>query len=252
MKSATVAFVLIVTCALVQPSRSFARGSHGGGHGHGGGHSGGGHASGGHSGGGHSSGGHSSGAHSGGGRSSGAHSGDGHSSGGGHAAGRPHGGRTIVGTAIPRTSPRPAVVIAPNVYSPFGSGLHYGASLRFNAFRRYGYPMFYDYGYGVSDYEYDYGLPYAAPYATAPYPFPVDDQIATGGLRLRIEPKSADVFVDGYYAGIVDDFNGHFQRLKLVAGPHHVEIVAAGYAPLTFDVIIEPHHTTEFQAVLQR
>jgi hypothetical protein len=235
MKSATVAFVLIVACTLVQPRPSFAKGSHG----HGGGHSGGGHASGGHSGGGHSSGGHSSG-----GRSSGAHSS------GGHAASRPHGGRTIVGTAVPRTSPRPAAAIAPNLYSPFG--LRYGASLRFNAFRRYGYPMFYDYGYGFSDYEYDYGPPYASPHATAPYPFPVDDQIATGGLRLRIEPKSADVFVDGYYAGIVDDFNGHFQRLKLVAGPHHVEIVAAGYASLTFDVIIEPHHTTEFQAALQR
>src|SRR5881296_1055391 len=119
MKSATVAFVLIVACAPVQPSPSFAKGSHGGGHGHGGGQSGGGHASGGHSGGGHSSGAHSSGGHSSGGRSSEAHSS------GGHAASRPHGGRTIVGTAVPRTSPRPAAAIAPNLYSPFG--LRYGA-----------------------------------------------------------------------------------------------------------------------------
>ena len=46
-----------------------------------------------------------------------------------------------------------------------------------------------------------------APDGLAPYPF--DARGPTGGLRLRVEPKDAQVFVDGYYAGVVDEFDGH-------------------------------------------
>jgi len=60
------------------------------------------------------------------------------------------------------------------------------------------------------------------------------------------------VFVDGYYAGIVDDFNGHFQRLKLTPGPHHIAVRAPGYETLEFDVDIQPHHTTEYHGALTR
>src|SRR5437868_6653952 len=41
--------------------------------------------------------------------------------------------------------------------------------------------------------------PYWYPYS--PYYAP---QAVTGGLRLEIKPKTAEVFVDGYYAGVVD------------------------------------------------
>jgi hypothetical protein len=39
-------------------------------------------------------------------------------------------------------------------------------------------------------------------------------------------PRHAEVFIDGYYAGLVDDFDGIFQSLKLESGPYGVEIVA--------------------------
>jgi hypothetical protein len=65
----------------------------------------------------------------------------------------------------------------------------------------------------------------------------------TGGVRLKIKPKEAQVYVDGSYAGIVDDFNGHFQHLDLTPGPHHISVQAPGYAPLEFDVTIQPHTT---------
>jgi hypothetical protein len=97
---------------------------------------------------------------------------------------------------------------------------------------------------------YDYGLRYSGPYEYAPDPF--DRSGPTGGLRIRVEPADADVYVDGYYAGIVDDFNGHFQRLKLTTGPHRVEIRAQGYVPLVFVVNIEPGRTIEYRNRLQR
>ena len=37
----------------------------------------------------------------------------------------------------------------------------------------------------------------------------------TGGLRLKVKPRDAQVLVDGYFVGTVDDFDGVFQRLDL-------------------------------------
>jgi hypothetical protein len=41
-------------------------------------------------------------------------------------------------------------------------------------------------------------------------------------VRLQVSPREAEGFVDGYYAGIVDDFDGFFQRLNLRPGPHKI------------------------------
>ncbi len=48
-------------------------------------------------------------------------------------------------------------------------------------------------------------------------------------LRLEVKPKDAQVYVDGYYAGIVDDFNGVFQRLRIRPGRHELAIYMPGY-----------------------
>jgi hypothetical protein len=61
---------------------------------------------------------------------------------------------------------------------------------------------------------------------------------ATGELRLEIKQRNAQVYVDGYYAGIVDDFDGAFQSLTLEEGPHTIRIVQQGYEPLEFSVRI--------------
>jgi PEGA domain-containing protein len=73
-----------------------------------------------------------------------------------------------------------------------------------------------------------------------------------GSIRLNVEPRNGDVYVDGYYAGIVDDFDGHFQHLDLTAGPHHIEISAPGYETLVVDVTIQPHHKIEYRGALTR
>jgi hypothetical protein len=99
-------------------------------------------------------------------------------------------------------------------------------------------------------------------FTSAPYPYETDAPLydsadapgtdgPTGGLRLRVTPKSAQVFVDGYYAGVVDDFDGLFQHLTLGVGPHHVEVHASSFEPLAIDVDIPAHHTIVFRGVLR-
>ena len=82
------------------------------------------------------------------------------------------------------------------------------------------------------------------------YPYVVPAGVVTGGLRLEIEPKTAQVFVDGYYAGVVDDFNGHFQHLDLTPGGHRIEVRQPGFQPLTLEPYVQPDHTTDFKAAL--
>ncbi len=80
-----------------------------------------------------------------------------------------------------------------------------------------------------------------------PYVVPQDN---TGGLRLEVTPKTAQVFVDGYYAGVVDDFNGHFQHLDMTPGGHHIDVRQPGFQPMTFDVYVQPGHTSDYKGAL--
>jgi hypothetical protein len=74
---------------------------------------------------------------------------------------------------------------------------------------------------------------------------------ARGGLRLETEPGTAQVYVDGYYSGLVEDFGLRGRILELPAGSHHVELRAPGYALLPFDVNIIPNETSRFRGDLQ-
>jgi len=48
-------------------------------------------------------------------------------------------------------------------------------------------------------------------------------------LRLKATPDDAAVYVDGFYAGLVDDFDGVFQGLPLPPGGHRLRIYRPGY-----------------------
>ena len=87
-----------------------------------------------------------------------------------------------------------------------------------------------------------YGGAYGAPYAAyAPYAFGFGSDI--GGIRLRVSPRDAQVFVDGYYAGLVDDFDGSFQSLRLEQGGHRIEIHRPGFEDLELDVHVQAGRT---------
>ena len=56
---------------------------------------------------------------------------------------------------------------------------------------------------------------------------------ALGAARLQVSPRETEVFVDGYFAGVVDDFDGISQRLRLEPGEHEVTLFLEGHRPLT-------------------
>ena len=73
-----------------------------------------------------------------------------------------------------------------------------------------------------------------------------------GGVQLDIDPRRAQVFVDGTYVGLVEEFSGYFHHLELSAGPHDISIVASGYEPLGFHVLVSPGATLTQRAALSR
>ena len=64
---------------------------------------------------------------------------------------------------------------------------------------------------------------------TRPYGYGVPPRRARRLGALEVKPKEAEVYVDGYYAGIVDDFDGTFQRLRVEPGEHEIELWLDGY-----------------------
>jgi len=116
---------------------------------------------------------------------------------------------------------------------------------------------YYPYGYGAFGLGYFYYDPYTwypgyySGYYGGGYDPYFFDRYDTGELRIDVSPRFADVYVDGYFAGRVDDFDGLFQALKLEGGPHHIQVVAPGFVNLDFDVRIEPGRKITYRGALQ-
>lgn len=121
-----------------------------------------------------------------------------------------------------------------HLYGPrrLGFDIHAGWATGYSRFGPYrNDPFGYGYGYG-------YGYPVAG-YQMLP---------AFGSVRISDAPRDAEVYVDGYYAGVVDDFDGRFQRLNLEPGPYQIELRAAGVPSQTFDVNVQPGRTITYRA----
>lgn len=88
--------------------------------------------------------------------------------------------------------------------------------------------------------------------ATGVYPPATSTYPPEGSLRLKVKPRDAQVYVDGYFVGVVDEFDGIFQRLQLEAGPHRIEVRAPGFENLAIDVQIRWDRTTTVEEMLRR
>lgn len=115
---------------------------------------------------------------------------------------------------------------APRPYRP-------GFSLGFGIF--FGRPFPYRYSYPVSPYGYSTVVP----------------AVAYGGISFEMSPGDADLYVDGDYVGVVDEFDGRAEPLTLAAGRHRIELQAPGYAPMAFDVDVLPGQVIPFQGAMQ-
>ncbi len=63
------------------------------------------------------------------------------------------------------------------------------------------------------------------------------------GIRFQVTPENAEVFLDGYYVGTVDDFDGMFQRLNLRPGEHDIELYLDGYRSVRQKILVQPRAT---------
>ena len=129
-----------------------------------------------------------------------------------------------------RTVSRPAVsrpvIVTPYYYSWPGlrPGFYYDP---FWDFHGWGYPGLYPPG------------PYGR-YAT-------DDSSA----RIQVTPRETEVYVDGYRAGIVDDFDGFAQRLRVAPGEHVIELYLDGHKPATQTILFAPGETYRIRHAMQ-
>ncbi|PYR66559.1 MAG: hypothetical protein DMF88_15935 [Acidobacteria bacterium] len=88
----------------------------------------------------------------------------------------------------------------------------------------YGYPPFYWYPYSAVGYGYGR--------------FDGD-----GSLRMQVMPRDTEVYIDNYYAGTVDDFDGIFQRLHVEPGSHDITLYREGYRTVRQRIYIQPTGT---------
>jgi hypothetical protein len=71
-------------------------------------------------------------------------------------------------------------------------------------------------------------------------------------VKLEVKPKQAEVYIDGYYAGIVDDFDGAFQRLHVLPGEHELELYLDGYRPVKQKVYLTADNTFKVKYTMER
>jgi hypothetical protein len=154
----------------------------------------------------------------GGGRSGGGQSGGGHSGGGqphAHSDGRPH----VDGPRGHFDRPHGHIIVRGRFYDPFWGPF---------------YPYGYGYPYGYPDGLYDYSSD------------------ITGDVKTDITPKQTAVYVDGYYAGVADDFDGAFQRLHTSPGGHAVTLHLDGYRTITRNIYVQPDSTYKLKETMEK
>jgi hypothetical protein len=109
----------------------------------------------------------------------------------------------------------------------------------------WGYP-YYSYAFGPWMYPYEWYGSYSYG-QRSPYGRYYDG----AALRLQVTPKTAEVFVDGYFAGHVDEFDGTFQRLRLEPGEHEIAVYADGFRTLTQRLYLQPLGSVNIRESLQ-
>lgn len=168
---------------------------------------------------------------------------------------RPRDGRPSRGTAVDRE-------YAYNPNGNYGSSYYYSPYSSYYGYGRYYYTPGYGFGLG---YFYDpswydpyyyggfgsgysgYSGGYQGGYGSSSY-----GRAPSGSLRLKIKPRDAEVYVDGYFVGKVDSFDGLFQKLDIDGGGHRIEIKAPGYDSIQFDVLITPGETVTYKGEMKR
>lgn len=130
-------------------------------------------------------------------------------------------GLMALGAVSASAMPRHSVIIAPRVVVPR--------------------PFVYDPYWGPWG---SYPYAYAYPRAYNAYPH--------ASIRTDVTPKEAEVYVDGYYAGHVRQFDGVFQSLPVAPGGHTITLYLDGFRTFSEDVYVQPDSTFKLSENMQR
>ena len=136
-----------------------------------------------------------------------------------------------VRVATPRTG-LSVVVGRPYYYRPYYYRPFY--------YRPYYRPYYFAPFYGSYFYGSYFSPFYWYPYAPVGYGYGGFDGAA---LRVQVTPHDTQVFIDNYFAGTADDFDGLFQRLRVEPGAHDITLWREGYRTVRQRVYIQPTGT---------
>ncbi|HEY5906638.1 MAG TPA: PEGA domain-containing protein [Vicinamibacteria bacterium] len=73
-----------------------------------------------------------------------------------------------------------------------------------------------------------------------------------GAVRVLVDPEDTKVYVDGYYAGEVDEFDGLMQRLNLAAGRHEILLKKDGYRSHRIKLYVERDATIKLRHDMEK
>jgi hypothetical protein len=131
---------------------------------------------------------------------------------------------------VRRPPGRSVVVVRPRYYSPWYYGPYY------------------------SGFYHGYYNPFFLGYGQYPYPYPYYGRWGydnTGSARLQVSPRHTQVYVDGYFVGTVDDFDGTLQRLNVEAGEHELQLYLDGHRTFTQKVLLVRGRTLKITHTMQ-
>ncbi len=119
----------------------------------------------------------------------------------------------------------------------------------------YGYWGYWGYSPSYWDLYWDGGWGYG--YATGPHHYYGTRYRSRyyndiGSIRLMVEPEETKVYVDGYYAGEADDFDGIFQRLHVSPGRHDISLKLQGHQSHRLKVYVPPDETLKIHYQMVR
>jgi hypothetical protein len=126
----------------------------------------------------------------------------------------------------------------------------YGPRVRVWVGASWGYPYWgYPYwGWGYPYWGWGWG-PYWGPWYGYPYYGHPDDNSAK--VKLEVKPKDAQVYLDGYYVGTVDDFDGTFQGLRMAPGDHELVVYKPEFRTVKQKVRVRPRKDSKIRFEMQ-
>ena len=87
------------------------------------------------------------------------------------------------------------------------------------------------------------------------YPFPpyrYPNVHPDASVRVDVTPRDTEVYVDGYYAGVVDDFDGLLQRLRVEPGQHEITLYHDGYRAVHQRIYLTRDRTFKLKQQLEK